>query len=200
MAGPVAALDKARKAATLARGLQETAQAEEAAAIAQQTAKASEVTESAVASGREPIAVRKSLDLQDAEKALNDPIHEVMRGGAGRTPTPSSGAAAAAKGLAREEAVADLVGGAVSRQKLTVKGLGSTDLDVLGKAGEYIGVGGPAKAGDLSRFGRQLQILKKAAEEKGVPAIMYLEEGTPEAAISLAKKWLGESSVKIFKP
>jgi hypothetical protein len=34
---------------------------------------------------REPITVRESLDLQDARNALNDPIHDVMQGGAGRT-------------------------------------------------------------------------------------------------------------------
>src|SRR5262245_7628293 len=88
------------------------------------------------------------------------------------------GAEAAAAGLAREHRVAKLVGGSVSREKVTIKGLGSTDLDVIGPARELIGVGGPSKAKNLSQLGRQLQILKKAAEERGVRAMMYLEEGT----------------------
>jgi hypothetical protein len=65
----------------------------------------------------------------------------------------------------------------------------------LGAAGELIGVGGPAKASDLGKFGRQLQILKKAAEERDVSAKMYLEEGTPQSAIDLAKRWLGDGNV-----
>ena len=120
--------------------------------------------------------------------------------GAGGNVAPNSGAAAAAKGLARESQVAQEVGGTVSRQKLIAKGVGSTDLDVLGPAGEYIGVGGPAKAADLSRFGRQLQVLKEVAKQNGTVAQMYLEEGTPETAINLAKKWLGEANVFTFKP
>jgi hypothetical protein len=79
-----------------------------------------------------------------------------------------------------------------------VKGLGSTDIDVLGPNGEYINVGGPSKASDLGKFGRQLQILKKAAEERGVPAKMHLEEGTPQEAIDLDKKWLGNDNVVTF--
>ncbi len=118
----------------------------------------------------------------------------------GATRTAGATPGAAAKGLARESQVAQQVGGTVSRQKLIAKGVGSTDVDVLGPAGEYIGVGGPAKAADLSRFGRQLQVLKEAAKQNGTVALMYLEEGTPEAAINLAKKWLGEANVFTFKP
>ena len=104
---------------------------------------------------------------------------------------------AAAKGMAREKDVARLIGGQVSRQKVVVKGLGSTDIDVVGPCGELVGVGGPAKA-DLSRLGRQLQILKKAAENKRVTAMYYFEEGTSEAALKLARKWLGAENVKTF--
>jgi hypothetical protein len=133
--------------------------------------------------------------------SIGQTAHMSVAGGpSGGGAAPNSGADAAAKGLARESQVAQQVGGTVSRQKLVAKGIGSTDLDVLGPAGEYIGVGGPAKASDLSRFGRQLQVLKAAAKQDGTAAQMYLEEGTPEAAIQLAKKWLGDGNVFTFKP
>jgi hypothetical protein len=91
-----------------------------------------------------------------------------------------------------------LVGGKVARKEVVAKGLGRTDVDVIGPAGEFIGVGGPSKGSNLGVFGRQLQILKSAAREQGVKAMMYLEEGTPEAVIKLAKKWLGAENVVIF--
>jgi filamentous hemagglutinin len=71
------------------------------------------------------------------------------------------------------------------------------DVEVPGKA--YISVGGPAKAEDLAELGRHLQKLKAAADEKRVRAIMYLEEGTPEVVINLAKKWLGKENVIKFQ-
>jgi hypothetical protein len=78
-----------------------------------------------------------------------------------------------------------------------VKGLGSTDIDVIGKAGEYIEVGGPAKT--VSGVGRQLQILKAAADEKGVKAMAYFAKGTSEPVLKIARKWLGAENVKIFE-
>ena len=87
------------------------------------------------------------------------------------TPTPESGEI----GAARELAAAELLGGRLAGTagqglKLTVKGLGSTDIDVFGAAGEYVGVGGPAKGLNLADFGRKLQILKAGAEQAGVEA------------------------------
>jgi filamentous hemagglutinin len=79
-----------------------------------------------------------------------------------------------------------------------VPGVGSSDIDVLGPAGEIIAVGGPAKAKDLSRLGQQLKIQKCYADAKGVRAIAYFEEGTPDSVINLAKKHLGAENVKIF--
>jgi hypothetical protein len=61
-----------------------------------------------------------------------------------------------------------------------------------------IGVGGPAEAANLGTFGTQLRILKVAAQEEGVRAMMYLEAGTPEEAIKLAVRWLGEEIVVVF--
>jgi hypothetical protein len=76
--------------------------------------------------------------------------------------------------------------------------LGSTDLDVIGPNGELIGVGGASKAYEKGKFGRQLQLLKEEAKKRGVPAKMYLEEGVPQGAIDLARKWLGKDNVVIF--
>lgn len=99
----------------------------------------------------------------------------------------------------REEIVAKSVGGTVSGATLTVKNIGSTDIDVIGKAGEYIAVGGPAKGLDLAKFGQKLDILKRGAAEAGVAAKAYLAEGTSQKAIDLAKKKLGEDNVVIFR-
>ena len=71
---------------------------------------------------------------------------------------------------------------------------------MLGPNGEMISVGGPAKARDLAKFGAQLKVLKTAADDSGVPAKMYLEEGTPQEAIDLAIRWLGKENVVVFKP
>jgi hypothetical protein len=65
--------------------------------------------------------------------------------------------------------------------------------------GEYINVGGPAKAGNLSAFGQKLAALKDAATKAGVGAEYYLEQGTPKEAIALAKKILGDKAVHIYK-
>jgi thioredoxin reductase len=79
----------------------------------------------------------------------------------------AKGAAAAAKGVARESRVAELVGGKVSRQPIKTR-FGSTDIDVIGPAGEFIAVGGPGKAINLSKFGSQLKVLQEAASQRGV--------------------------------
>ncbi|MBL7488079.1 hypothetical protein I6A60_10515 [Frankia sp. AgB1.9] len=81
---------------------------------------------------------------------------------------------------------------------MKVDGLGSTGLDVVGPNGEYIFVGGPAKARDPADFGHRLQISRAAADKAGVRAIYYLEEGTPESAISQAKGRFGDENVFVF--
>lgn len=112
--------------------------------------------------------------------------------------SPSSPSAV---GAAREAAVAAYEGGTVSG--MMVKGAStSTDVDVIGKAGEYIGVGGPAKgasADALSSFGQKLSALKEAAGKAGVGVKYYLEQGTSKQAIDLAKKILGNNAVTVFK-
>lgn len=80
---------------------------------------------------------------------------------------------------------------------MIVIGLGRTDIDVIGKAGEYIAVGGPAKT--ASDVGRQLQILKAAAEQAGVKCVAFFARGTPEEVLKVARRRLGEGNVHIFE-
>ena len=108
-------------------------------------------------------------------------------------------------GANREIAVARLVGGELAGEpgvgmSVTVKGLGTTGVDVIGEAGEYIGVGGPAKGLNPADFGRKLQILKAAADQAGVTAQYALEKGTPRWVVEFAKKRLGEENVFEFEP
>ena len=107
---------------------------------------------------------------------------------------------AAAIGKAREVFVAELIGGRVAGDvKVTVQGVGSTAIDVYGKAGEFVGVGGPAKAFNLADFGTKLKVLAGAAQEAGVQAQYFLAKGTPVAAFKLAEKWLGKGNVHWYE-
>lgn len=107
-------------------------------------------------------------------------------------------------GLRREEYIAKLVGGTVAKDdkgqdiKIVMPNVGSSGLDVIGPNGEYIYVGGGAKAKDPSKFGKALKINKYAADEAGVKAIYYLADNTPESAIKQAKKVFGDENVHIF--
>ncbi|MGV9698146.1 hypothetical protein ACWDTR_20610 [Streptomyces sp. NPDC003470] len=145
----------------------------------------------------------------------------LMAAGAGDAPPePSSGEGAASGrgerhstdpvqaekvGAAREQKVAELTGGTVPSGapgkpglKVTKPGAGTTDVDVIGADGSYIAVGGPAKARNLAKFGEKCHILKYAAEQQGVRAKVYLEEGTPDSALALARKILGDANVHTF--
>ncbi|MBE8474122.1 hypothetical protein [Streptomyces justiciae] len=108
-------------------------------------------------------------------------------------------------GAAREQKVAELTDGTIPSgapgkpgMKVTKPGAGTTDVDVIGGDGSYIAVGGPAKARNLAKFGEKCHILKYAAEQQGVRAQVYLEEGTPEPALKLARKILGDANVHTF--
>jgi RsiW-degrading membrane proteinase PrsW (M82 family) len=108
-------------------------------------------------------------------------------------------------GAAREQKVAELTDGTIPSgapgkpgMKVTKPGAGTTDVDVIGGNGSYIAVGGPAKARNLAKFGEKCHILKYAAEQQGVRAQVYLEEGTPEPALRLARKILGDGNVHTF--
>jgi hypothetical protein len=114
---------------------------------------------------------------------------------------PSSpGQAHANKGTAREESVAKLVGGKVSREEISEPNVGSTDVDVEGPNGELIAVGGSMKASNLADLGLRLRILKYVAQQRGVPALAYFETGTPQSVMDLAEKWLGSGNVFTFTP
>jgi hypothetical protein len=102
-------------------------------------------------------------------------------------------------GKVRELEVAKLSAGKVTPHLVRKTQWGSVQIDVEVPGKAYISVGGPAKAEDLAELGRHLQKLKAAADEKRVRAIMYLEEGTPEVVINLAKKWLGKENVIKFQ-
>jgi hypothetical protein len=121
---------------------------------------------------------------------------------------PGSGDGAPATGLigaARELAVARLVGGHVlgppgePGMKVSQPGAGTTDVDVMGAGGEYIAVGGPGKARNPAKLGQKLSILKYAAGEAGAVAQAFFEEGTPDSALQLARRILGEDNVFVFR-
>ncbi|MFZ4271896.1 hypothetical protein ACOZFM_04190 [Streptomyces arboris] len=107
-------------------------------------------------------------------------------------------------GLKREEFIAKLIGGTVAKDdkgqdiKIVMPNVGSSGLDVIGPNGEYVFVGGGAKAGKPSKFGQALKVNKYAADQAGVKAIYYLADNTPESAIKQAKKAFGEENVHIF--
>ncbi|WP_211271581.1 hypothetical protein, partial [Streptomyces exfoliatus] len=69
----------------------------------------------------------------------------------------------------------------------------------IGPNGEYIFVGGGAKAANPANFGKALKINKYAADEAGVPATYYLDAAnTPESAINQARKVFGADNVHTF--
>ncbi|MEV7953599.1 PrsW family glutamic-type intramembrane protease [Streptomyces sp. NPDC087532] len=110
-----------------------------------------------------------------------------------------------AVGSARERKVAELTQGKIPSGepgkpglRITKPGAGTSDVDVIGGDGSYIAVGGPAKARNLAKFGEKCHILRYAAEQQGVRAQVYLEEGTPEAALNLARRILGDANVHTF--
>lgn len=105
---------------------------------------------------------------------------EAVQASSGNPTSPAGGLTTAKIGLLRESKVAALTAGKVVRQSVTVKGLGSTDIDVIGQAGEYIAVGGPAKT--ASDVGRQLQILQETAKQAGVKAVACFAKGTPRVS------------------
>ncbi|MDQ6772984.1 MAG: WXG100 family type VII secretion target [Candidatus Dormibacteraeota bacterium] len=117
----------------------------------------------------------------------------------------TSGRDSNAVGATREQKVADLTGGKVMGDpgklglRVTEPNVGTTDVDVLGPNGEYIAVGGPAKAINVGDFGGKLRILRYAADQAGVPAQYYFAKGTPHAVLDLAAKQLGSENVFVFE-
>jgi hypothetical protein len=105
-----------------------------------------------------PIAATGTVALAEAVLA--------RLGLAGAATLSGSGASL---GQAREAFGAQLVGGRVANDaRIILENVGSAAVDVYGKAGEFIGVGGPAKAINLSDLGGKLKALAGAAEQAGV--------------------------------
>lgn len=153
---------------------------------------AAEAGAAAYAKGIAATAISYLLTPQGQQSVVN--ITQAVGDYVTGTVSPIS---AAEVGAAREAAVAASVGGKVSG--MIVRGAStSTDVDVLGKAGEYISVGGPAKGFDLASFGQKLSALKDAAQQAGTTAKYYLEQGTSKETVDLAKKILGANNVVIF--
>ncbi|MGK3963945.1 SpvB/TcaC N-terminal domain-containing protein [Sorangium sp. So ce1667] len=142
---------------------------------------------------------RATPPAKPAQAAKPQPQASGSDGASGQSAQTARGAAANAKGLAREQRVAEIVGGRVSRDPIKTKS-GSSDVDVVGPNGELIAVGGPFKAKNLSRLGTQMRVLKEAADMRGVEARAAFERGTPQAAIDVAAKWLGAKNVMVFDP
>lgn len=117
--------------------------------------------------------------------------------GAGNLLSQGDGDEANRIGSGREEQVARMVGGKVSRAPIKNQ-FGSSDIDVVAPNGDLIGVGGPAKARQLSRLGSQLKVLKEEARVRNVTAKYYFESGTPPEAVELARRWLGAENVVVF--
>lgn len=141
-----------------------------------------------------PVAVPGTAGYVPDNAILNNGGDSDVQQGAPK----SSGEAARLTGQEREDRVANIVNGSTSGEKVAVPGMGSTDIDVVAPNGDLIAVGGPAKANNLGKLGQELRIYQTIADQRGVSAQVYFAEGTPQSAINLATKILGEGNVKIF--
>jgi hypothetical protein len=145
-------------------------------------------------------------DHQANDANVKDRLHGTMPGQTASADAASGGENSANSiGLSREQHVAQLTGGQLARGpdgqdiKITMPNVGSSGIDVIGPNGEYIFVGGAAKASNRSKFIQKLHISKYAADQAGVPAIYYLDEKTPGSIVDAAKLIFGDDNVKIFK-
>lgn len=125
------------------------------------------------------------------------------RSGGGEPAQPRS----AVVGGAREVRVAELTGGHIPSgepgkpgMEIVRPNVGRTDVDVIGGDGSYIAVGGPAKAAKPAETGSKLGILKWRADQDGVGAKAYFEEGTPDTILKIAQRQLGAENVVVFQP
>jgi hypothetical protein len=136
----------------------------------------------------------------------NNPGKSVVAevGPPGKGVTRSQGQFERERGLLREEMVAKVIGGKLARndrgKDLEVGVTRKVPIDVLGPNGEYVVVGGYAKAQDaesIQRESTRLGNLKKAASEATPPqkAMAVYSTDTPKVMITRAKKILGEDNV-----
>jgi hypothetical protein len=129
------------------------------------------------------------LKLGRAAKAADEAAEAEAEGAA---------ATSASIGAAREADVAQLTGGQVAREPIVEPGVGRSEIDVIAGNGDYIQVGGPAKAMKLAELGHDLRVLKYAADQNGVAAKAYFVEGTPDSVLSVARRILGADNVITF--
>src|SRR5689334_10448603 len=110
----------------------------------------------------------------EAHRVNDEGVRDKLHAAGGRSPAVADGDAAAPSaarenrgndlGLSREQFVAQAIGGRVARGpdgqdiKITMPNVGSSGIDVIGPHGEYIFVGGPAKAKNPADFGKKLRI------------------------------------------
>jgi hypothetical protein len=132
----------------------------------------------------------KVVRLGRAAKAAEEAAEAEEAGGAAAT--------SASIGAAREADVAQMTGGQVVRAPIVEPGVGRSEIDVIAGNGDYIQVGGPAKAKKLAELGHDLRVLKYAADQNNVAAKAYFVEGTPDSVLSVARRILGADNVITF--
>jgi hypothetical protein len=118
-------------------------------------------------------------------------------------------------GLARELRVAEEIGGRLAKiGKFGKASIGkrpikdvvietpageSVKVDVFGPNGELVVVGGPGEVNKLGALGDGLRRLRAAADGRGVRAMAYFEEGTPQNVLNVAARQLGMENVHTFE-
>jgi hypothetical protein len=106
------------------------------------------------------------------------------------------------RGKLREAVVARAIGGSVAKgpngQDLRVGPTKQVRIDVLGKNGEYVIVGGAIKAADFNSEKGRLGNLKGAAGLDGRVAVAVYTDDTPDVVITEAQRILGNNNVYII--
>lgn len=109
-------------------------------------------------------------------------------------------------GLAREQYVARMVGGVVTKNQkgqdyvLKVPSIvgKSLKLDVVGRYGEFILVGGPGKAGNLSQAIESFVQLRRYSDYYNARPMAFFQKGTSKGVLRQAERVLGKENVKTF--
>ena len=122
--------------------------------------------------------------------------------------SPTSANSPNLKGNLREQYVANITGGKVAPKSggkdftisANINGNKiSASIDVIGANGEYITVGGAAKANKIGSWGDHLNRLNQVAKVNGVQAKAFLNKNTPQNVIDLSIKILGKDNVKVIQ-
>lgn len=122
--------------------------------------------------------------------------------------SPTSANSSNLKGNIRKQYVANITGGKVAPKSggkdctisANINGNKiSASIDVIGANGEYITVGGAAKANKIGSWGDHLNRLNQVAKVNGVQAKAFLNKNTPQNVIDLSIKILGKDNVKVIQ-